>query len=161
MVGPWRAAIRAALRDDSGQQMVEMALVTPVFLLALLVVVNAMLFMSECARFDRVAAEATRSAVNTPTGKIDGVLTRQLNTGMGYDVKNPLGFRVSARHRDLYGQVFADHMEITCRLEWTPWPSPRTVSFPALGGGAQVTLPTNLVREKSLVIDHFLPAAIF
>jgi len=55
------------LRDESGQMVPELALVIPAFALALVLIVNVLSFVSECARFDRVADEVARIAATGDT----------------------------------------------------------------------------------------------
>ncbi|MCL2323957.1 MAG: hypothetical protein FWC48_00035 [Actinomycetia bacterium] len=50
----------AGFRDEQGQMVPELALVIPVFAIALVMVVNVLCFVSECARFDRVCDEVAR-----------------------------------------------------------------------------------------------------
>ena len=57
---PW------ARLDEAGQMSVEMAVAMPAILAVALVALNAMLFMGECASFDRLAYEAVRTCAASP-----------------------------------------------------------------------------------------------
>jgi hypothetical protein len=116
-----------------------------------------MLFLSECARFDRVASEVARTAVTVPTGEIQGTLQSRLDTCMGYSAGSRFKATVAAPDH-LLGQVMFDHMRIKCTLTYRPWPAPRSFSFPGIG--AELNL-TKLTHDQTLVIDHYLPAAFF
>ena len=48
------------MNDERGQMAVELAALIPVILVIAAVSFNALIYMGECARFDRVAAEAVR-----------------------------------------------------------------------------------------------------
>jgi hypothetical protein len=54
------------LRSRSGQAAVEMAVVMPVLLAVVGITINLMVYLGDCARFDRVAAEAVRTAAASP-----------------------------------------------------------------------------------------------
>ena len=51
---------------ERGQMTVELAVVFPVLLAVAVIAVNALLFFSECAAFDRVAREAVRVHAASP-----------------------------------------------------------------------------------------------
>lgn len=53
-------------RNDSGQATVELAVALPVLLAVALVMSNALLYLSECARFDRLARNAIRICAASP-----------------------------------------------------------------------------------------------
>ena len=50
------------LRNEAGQMVPELVLVIPAFAIAIVLIVNVLSFVSECARFDRVADEVARVA---------------------------------------------------------------------------------------------------
>ena len=52
--------------DESGQMTVEMAVVFPVLVIVAAISVNAVLFFSECAQFDRLARQAVRVHATAP-----------------------------------------------------------------------------------------------
>ncbi len=54
-------------RGDSGQATVELAVLLPVVLVVALVSCNMMLYLSECARFDRLARNAIRICATSPS----------------------------------------------------------------------------------------------
>lgn len=51
---------------ESGQATVELAIAFPVMLVVAVVAVNAVLFFSDCAAFDRIAREAVRVHATSP-----------------------------------------------------------------------------------------------
>ncbi|MEG1098291.1 MAG: TadE/TadG family type IV pilus assembly protein, partial [Raoultibacter sp.] len=57
--------IDARLRE-TGQMTVEFAVVFPVLIIVAVIAVNALLFFSECAAFDRVARDAMRVYAASP-----------------------------------------------------------------------------------------------
>lgn len=52
--------------DKSGQMAVELSIVFPIMIIVAVVLVNALSFASECARFDREARNAIRCEASTP-----------------------------------------------------------------------------------------------
>lgn len=57
---------RTLLRQEAGQGTVEFAVVFPVLIIVAVIAVNALLFFSECALFDRVSREAVRVHATSP-----------------------------------------------------------------------------------------------
>ena len=64
--GDRRALLLSALRSRKGQAAVEMVVVMPVLLAVVGIAINLMVYLGDCARFDRVAAEAVRTAAASP-----------------------------------------------------------------------------------------------
>ena len=58
--------VRTHCVDESGQMTVEMAVVFPVLVVVAAIAVNAVLFFSECAQFDRLARQAVRIHATAP-----------------------------------------------------------------------------------------------
>ena len=54
------------LREHKGQMVVEFAIVFPILIIVACVMVNALGFATECARFDRVSRNAVRTEAATP-----------------------------------------------------------------------------------------------
>lgn len=53
-------------RNDSGQATVELVVLLPVVIVIVLVTCNALAYLSECARFDRLARNAVRICATSP-----------------------------------------------------------------------------------------------
>lgn len=62
-----RAAKSERLEGEDGQMTVELALVFPVIIVVAAMAVNALLFFSECASFDRMAHNAIRVLATSPS----------------------------------------------------------------------------------------------
>ena len=52
--------------DERGQMTVEFMITLPILLIIAVIAVNALLFFSECAAFDRIAKEAVRIYATSP-----------------------------------------------------------------------------------------------
>lgn len=59
-------AVMGKLKDRSGQMTVEFVVMFPVALAIALIATNALLFLSDCASFDRVARNAIRVCATSP-----------------------------------------------------------------------------------------------
>ena len=57
---------RRLLSSESGQMMVELAVMMPVLIIVAVMAVNAATFFSECAAFDRIARNAIRIQATSP-----------------------------------------------------------------------------------------------
>lgn len=57
--------------DDRGQATVGLVVALPVVLAVVLIACNAMAFVSECARFDRIARSAMRICATSPAYGVD------------------------------------------------------------------------------------------
>ncbi len=57
---------RRRLSSESGQMMVELAVMMPVLIIVVVMAVNALTFFSECAAFDRIARNAIRIQATSP-----------------------------------------------------------------------------------------------
>lgn len=60
---PW---LHGSCRFERGQMTVELAVVFPVLVVVAVIAVNALLFFSECAQFDRIARDAVRIHATSP-----------------------------------------------------------------------------------------------
>lgn len=54
------------MREQSGQMSIEFMLVLPVIIIIAVIAVNALLFFSECAAFDRLVRDAVRVHATSP-----------------------------------------------------------------------------------------------
>lgn len=123
---------------------VEFVIAIPVFMVGLIVMFNVLMFVSECARFDRVAGEIARSSVvNSATASAD------LSTSLGYKTGSPFGARV----RNSNAVPLTSHTKVTCILTYQPWPF-NGFAF----GGIKVG---EWQHAQSFVIDVFQPGALF
>lgn len=89
--------MRVRAPDEAGQATVELAVAFPVLLVVAVIAVNALLFFSDCAAFDRAAREAVRVHAASPAygqgveqsrAKVEGAVAAACN-------RQNLGVRVS------------------------------------------------------------------
>ena len=78
-------------KNKSGQMTVELAIVFPVLIVIAVVLVNALSFAGECARFDRVSRNAIRTQTSTPalsSSSRDLVISLQDELDLSFSANN-------------------------------------------------------------------------
>jgi len=85
---------QGCLNHEEGQMVPELALVIPVFALAVVLIVNVLSYVSECARFDRVTAEVARIAAADLQGGVDAASLLQEALGYQNERKGPFQAQV-------------------------------------------------------------------
>ena len=136
---------------EAGQSTVELMVVLPVMLLIALIVVNAMLFISDCAAFDRLACQAVRVHAASPGYGQDAQRSCALvedQLARAFDEEN-LSVEVSVKSGS--GGTLSFH----ARLEFTPTLFGLGLREQILG----VSLPA-LSHEAVYVVDPFKPGVI-
>jgi hypothetical protein len=152
---------------ESGQSTVELAVCLPVLLIMVLLSYNVALYLSACARFDPLAAEAVRTQAISPGGSDYGVSTRAglvescLESGMGnsYDVTVSVSIESIS-----YGNLATEGSEefafyllprqerVVCTMQYRPSFIPSSIfgfSMPAL------------THSREFVIDPYRPGGLF
>ena len=134
---------------ESGQMVVELAVLVPVVIVIALTVLNLMQFVCLCATFDRVALDAIVS---------QGVATEEVASCIREALASPrceVSVQASsARQGGAGGEGLTFPVSplltrFTCTLRYVPWPS----SFVLVGVAYQS--PVALVHERELVVDRF------
>ena len=140
-----------AMRNKSGQMTVEFVVAFPVMLIVAVVAVNAVLFFSECAAFDRLARPAICTYAAAP----------------GYGQGS--GWAASAIEADLRQQFDRDYLRVSvssegrapgyvryvATLDFTPTLVGRQFSGSVFGVGI-----TPLRHSTQLTLDPYKPGAI-
>lgn len=141
----------AVMRSTAGQATVELVLVLPVAIIVGVIAVNALLFVSDCAQFDRVARQAVRTFVPSPAYHVGteaacGQIQSALEEAFPQD---NLSVSVSA------GGVSGGHVRVTSSLEFSPTLFGMGLRDQVLG----VSMP-RLHHEVSLVVDRYNPGVV-
>jgi len=157
--------------SSHGQMSVELAVVFSVALALVYVMVNTMLFISACARFDRLSSEAVRTMATSPSSDsyaqtarafsvkqcLESNFTGEYNVEISVDIKEvPIGH--IDEMVDLNGSapvVFSllpKQEEFTCIMTFHPWGLPLSVFG--------IELP-KASHERSYVVDVYRPGVIF
>ncbi len=144
---------------ESGQMVVELAVLVPVVIVIALTVLNLMQFVCLCATFDRVALDAIVSQGVAPAGmQVEGVATEEVASCIREALASPrceVSVQASsARQGGAGGEGLTFPVSplltrFTCTLRYVPWPS----SFVLVGVAYQS--PVALVHERELVVDRF------
>lgn len=61
------AMIISKIRDQKGQMMVELCMLLPVVIVIAVIVVNAIMFFGDCAKFDRISRNAACAVAASPS----------------------------------------------------------------------------------------------
>lgn len=141
-------------RDERGQMTVELAVMIPVLVAIAVIAVNAMLFFSECAAFDRLARNAVRVFATSPaygedTSQSCAAALDAIEEGMGIADKNYLEASVS---------VAGEHCRKRFRatLRFTPTLFGMGLKSSVFG----VSLP-QLEHSTELMVDVYKPGVLF
>lgn len=150
------------LRGRSGQMTVELAVMTPVVIVVVLIVLNLMGFIEACAAFDQAALDAVISHGVAPAGEqtqiaaVDEVRTA-LVEALGREETCEVEVSASAAGEDAQGTTFAISpllTRYTCTLIYRPWP--RLLRMP----GITYEAPLSLRHESTLVVDRYRPGVV-
>ena len=139
------------LHRESGQATIELAIAMPVLIIVAVIAVNAMTFFSQCAVFDRVAAEAVRVHATSPPY---GQTVDQAASLVKQEVKSQLdaeNLEVEVSH----GVIGTDFDEFTATLRFYPTLFGMGLRSQVLG----VSLPC-LTHEAKYVVDSYKPGVI-
>lgn len=137
---------------ELGQMTVEIAVTLPVFIVVALIAVNAVLFFSECAAFDRVAREAMRIHVASPSYE-QGL--EQSRAKVASEITQALG-RPYLQSRVAIEGTAAGHVRCTATLEFSPTLFGLGLKPSVFG----VALP-HLEHTVSLVVDPYKPGVLW
>ena len=154
---------RAIMREERAQATVEMAVVTPVLLVLVLIVYNVMVFASAVARFDRVVPDIVLAHAVAPEGEGDEssidasatVQTQILNVMEGYDLQIEVSSEQGTATSD--GGLLSlsgTFRTYTCTMHYEPWPSSLSIAGLSLGAPAQLS------HERVVTIDPWRPGVV-
>ncbi len=151
------------LRNDKGQMAVELVVLIPVILIVAGILANLIGYFGQCARFDKVCAEAVRVYGVSPgygeygrsasesniTNAIDEAFAALNNTNISVS-STDIGILSGDKHEsnNLVFSLEPKFRKFTCSLEYNP---------PFFSLGVFGTLFPPLRYEKSFVVDPYEP----
>ena len=139
------------LSEERGQTTVGLVAVLPIAIVVAAIAVNALLFFSECAKFDRVARNAVRVCATSPayeqgleqsTAAIDAIIDAEMGEGVTCEVAVRGG-----------GAGFAT---FTASMSYAPSLFGAELRESVFG----VALP-RLTHETSITVDAYKPGMLF
>ena len=136
---PWRNRPR---HGEAGQMTVEFVVAFPVVVVVAVIAVNAMLFFSECAAFDRVARDAVRQGLEQSRASVQAAIEEALDQPYT-DV------RVAVEGANL------GHVTFTATLEFHPTLFGMGMKSQVFG----VSLPS-LEHAVAFTIDAYKPGVV-
>ncbi len=136
------------LSKESGQTAVEFAVVTPVILIIMVIIIDGMVFMSECARFDQLAPQHIIAYAVSPSrdGYAQDSRTTAIQGALNKDFEKQ-GSSVTVTAEDA-GAVLASMTVYRCTFKFTPWP------LSAAGA------PAALEHTCTLAVDPYTPGEL-
>ena len=152
--------------DNRGQMAVEMAVVMPIMLAVVGIAINLMVYLGDCARFDRVAAEAVRTQAASPGygeyGTTSRVQAVRAQIEMSFYGSDYLSFSVTASESGMIegissegtvGFALIPHQETyVCTMNYRPW------GFGDSFFGIQFS---GIPHTRQYVIDAYRPGVFF
>lgn len=134
---------------------IELAVCLPVLIITMVVALDCMVYMGQCARFDALAAQNVMALAVSPAhgaysidarkGAVQQALSQEFSTG---------GASVGVEVSDA-GAALASMSVFTCRLKVPPWPLSH--------GGASVFgtgVPLCMEHEYKVVVDPYTPGEL-
>lgn len=154
---------RGFVRDERGQMVVEMAVVTPVMIVVAIVCANLMWYLEAAARFDRLAPDVVMAVAVSPAGGEGGSQEHAVTVALQEAMSDLRGVSVTVSARVLWddlssgvGFTMAPHLtRYECTMYYEPWPSSLTVA------GVQAGIPARLERTKSFTVDRYRSGVLF
>lgn len=138
----------APTRFERGQMAVELAVIAPVILVVLVIAIDALVFVGECARFDHIAPQRVLAAASSaPAGGYDAAARLAEIQGMLDTDFAKQGSSVEVVCEDA-NIPLASMTVYHCTFRFAPWPL-SVAGAPAL-----------LEHTVSLALDPYMPGEL-
>ena len=141
------------LKDERAQMSVEMAICLPIIIICLVIAVDVLIYMGQCARFDHIApqeilANATSPARGQESPNCSGQVQEALQKNF-----SDFGQKVEISAQE--GGVFNGSVIYTCTLSMQPWPL-------GSGGGSifGISIPATLKHTTKFAVDPCIPGQL-
>ena len=142
---------KGLMTDTRGQMTVEFVIAFPVMMIIAVIALNALLFFSECAAFDRLARQSICVHATSPAY---GAGPSQLAAQVQADLESSFGHEWLAVSVESSGKSLG-HVRYTAVLDFTPTLAGRSFSGKVFGVAIRP-----LHHEVSMVVDPYRPGAI-
>lgn len=144
--------MKSKFANKEGQMTVELAVAFPVLIIVAVVMVNALSFAGECARFDRISRNSLRTETSTPS--IDESTSASCSR-----VKEVLDEEFRADNESVEVSILQEKdfcVEFECELKWYP-----TLFGMGLKSEVFGVHMLELSHKNSLVIDPHRAGDVF
>lgn len=136
------------ISDERGQMAVELAVVTPIILLVLVIIIDMLIYANECARFDHLAPQQVLAhASSSSSGSYDLEARRgDIESALGSEFsKNGSWVSVERVDADAF---LASTSAFRCVFHFVPWPFSLSTS------------PPSIEHACTLVVDPYTPSEL-
>lgn len=158
--------IKKQLESQSGQMIVECALMLPLVLVVGLIVLNLCRFLQITAFFDQVSNDAVIAQAISPAGKQNNLNACQsveeaLKASFAeQSYTSEVVIEVSAEpsavgHENALFSFLPRYTRYRCRLRFKPYPRVLRLPFISLSS------PFELVHTREIVVDHYKTGVVF
>ena len=142
--------------DESGQMAVELAIVLPVLLVVMVIVLDCLAYLGECAKFDHVAAQVVLAQGASPasggySNKKRAKAVKKALEQQFEDVATSVSVKVNAGG----GVPLWRTGTFTCTIRMAPWPF-RSTSLSIFG----LRVPTALKHSYKLTVETYTPGRL-
>lgn len=133
------------MSDERGQMAVELAVLMPVILAAILIVWNLGRFLTACVLFDRTARDlALAQGVSVSGEQTDDVRVEEIAEALGEVFADWPECEVAVAASRSSSGGFGPLVQFRCTLSFRPWPSSFVVA------GVNAGIPFALVHEAEI-----------
>lgn len=139
---------RERIRREGGQMAVELAVITPVILVVLVIAIDMLVFAGECARFDHVAPQRVIAQATSPPmdGYAGDARCAAIQSALESDfAKNGSSIEVTCEDA---GAALASMVVYHCTFRFVPWPL-------SIAGA-----PASLEHGCSIAVDPYTPGEL-
>lgn len=153
-----------ATPGESGQMVVELAVLVPIVVVVGLTVWNLLCFVESCAVFDRIALDAVISQGVSPSGTVSelssaGAVQSCIEEAMDskrctVEVTTRSASSSARRGGGISFPVSPLLTDFVCTLTFHPWPSSFVIA------GVAYDSPIVLRHSRSIVVDGFKPGVV-
>ena len=153
---PWRGfcppACRAR-RAECGQMSVEMAVSLPVLVVCMVIAIDVLVYMGECARFDHLAPQEVLACATSPS---HGATSQANAQGVQAALSGEFSrYNAQVQVEAQEGGALDGSVVYTCTLSLAPWP------LGSAGGSVLGTdVPLALRHSCSFAVDPYVPGQL-
>ena len=149
------AGRRFMFGGEHGQMAVELAIVLPVIVAVMVVVVDCMVYLGQCARLDHLAPQQTLAIAASPARELYSPEDRVVAVEEALQAEFPSDEVIISVSSENAGVALSSMEVYTYSLRMSPWPLSRggTVLF-----GMRV--PVYLEHEYSFAFDPYTPGEL-